>query len=263
VKGTRLRAGTKMRILDRLLFGLLSFVARHCVDSEVSAWNIIDSMICNSCEFFSVYHQLTDSLLASMYHDYRLDTYQQDWEKFHPGYINSVGRFIGGLDEAACRLASLDPYLVQVLEDYSLKLDSFESILDWGGSDGIILPNVFINAKRYVYDISGWDAVEGVTKLNSIDKSAEFDYIQIMHVLEHVYDPLHFLDVPLAHLKQGGILYLEVPIEFYGTDLIQKVLSNERRLKAHEHINLYTPRSLEALVTAAYQDIRVRLGARG
>ncbi|MCT0208180.1 class I SAM-dependent methyltransferase [Synechococcus sp. CS-1332] len=248
VTSTRLRAGKKMRIIDRFLFGFLSFVARHCIDTEVSSWNTTDSMICHSCEFFSIFHQLTDSQLATMYHDYRLETYQQDWERFHPGYIKSVGQFIGGPDEAACRLSSLNPYLVQSLQNHSLPLDSFKSILDWGGSDGMILPNVFLNARRYVYDISSWDAVEGVTKLNAMDESVKFDYIQIMHVLEHIYDPLQFLEVPLAHLNKGGVLYLEVPIEFNSADLIQKVINNERRLKAHEHINLYTPRSLEALV---------------
>lgn len=109
----------------------------------------------------------------------------------------------------------------------------------------MILPDVFLNAKHNVYDISSWDVVEGVTKLNSMDESVKFDYIQIMHVLEHIYDPLQFLEIPLAHLNKHGVLYLEVPIEFNGTDLIQKVICNERRLKVHEHINLYTPRSLD------------------
>jgi hypothetical protein len=248
VTKTRLRAGKKMKILDRLLFRLLSLVGRHCIDSEVSAWNTTDSMICKSCDYFAIFHPLTNSQLATMYHDYRLDSYQQDWEQFHPGYIKSVGQFIGGPDEARCRLSSLNPYLLEHLQDFDIQPESFESVLDWGGSDGMILPTIFKNAKRFVHDISSWDAVEGVTKLTSLDPSIKFDYIQIMHVLEHVLNPLDFLDLPLAHLKEGGVLYLEVPIEFNGTDLVEKVLLRERRLQVHEHISVYTPRSLEALV---------------
>jgi hypothetical protein len=104
-----------------------------------------------------------------------------------------------------------------MLNDHAIRLDAVHSILDWGGSDGIDLPEVFPCAKRFVHDISNWNAVEGVTRLDCIDGSVQFDYIQIMHVLEHVLDPLEFLDRPLANLNPGGILYLELPVEFIGT----------------------------------------------
>ena len=244
---TRLRASQKLKLVDRLLFGLLTRTARYCIDTEVSAWNTTDAMICNSCEFYCIYHLLCEDQLETMYHDYRSETYQQDWEDCEPGYIDNVGKFIGGPEEAAARLTSMNPYLSRVLNDHAIRLDAVQSILDWGGSDGINLPDIFPHAKRYVHDISSWDPVEGVTRLDTIDGSVRFDYIQIMHVLEHVLNPLEFLDTPLANLNSGGILYLELPVEFNGTGLISKALNNERRLKVHEHINLYTPRSLEAL----------------
>jgi hypothetical protein len=244
---TRLRTSKKLKILDRILFGLLTRVSKYCIETEVSSWNITDAMICKACEFYCIHHPLCEEQLKSMYHDYRSETYQSDWEEFEPGYIKNVGRFIGGTEEASARLSSMNPYLRTVLNEHGIRLDTVHSVLDWGGSDGINLPEVFPYAKRYVHDISNWDAVPGVTRLNCIDGSVSFDYIQIMHVLEHVLNPLEFLDAPLATLNPSGIIYLELPVEFNGTGIIEKALSNERRLKVHEHINLYTLRSLQTL----------------
>lgn len=255
VKSTRLRASKKLRLLDQLLLGSLSKIGKYCIDTEITTWNVTDAMICKTCEFYCIYHPLNDSQLESMYIDYRADSYQKDWERFEPGYINNVGKYIGGPEEAACRLKSMNPYLNEMLKAVPMRLESFTSILDWGGSDGINLPEVFPNAKRYVHDISLWPPVSGVTRLNTIDGSVRFDYIQIMHVLEHVLNPIQFLDLPLASLNPGGILYLEVPVEFSGTDLIPKAINNERRLQVHEHLNLYTPQSLEAL--AKKKNLRV------
>ncbi|MEB3335344.1 MAG: class I SAM-dependent methyltransferase, partial [Cyanobacteriota bacterium] len=245
---TRLKAGNKLKIIDRLLLGSLSHLAKFCIETDVSAWTVTDAIICNSCEFYSVYHPLTDSMLASMYHDYRSNTYLQDWEEFHPGYIAAVGRYIGGNDEARQRLVSMNAYLHRMDVENIVETSGIKSILDWGGADGLMLPDVFDQAVRYVYDISDKTPVEAVTKLNTVPPGATFDYIQITHVLEHVFHPLDFLQAPIAHLAPHGILYLEVPLECEANGLLDKVLSHERRLWAHEHINLFTPRSLRSLV---------------
>lgn len=247
VTSTRLKGGKKLKFIDRILGGSLSHLAKFCTESEVRAWNVIDAMICNNCEFYSVYHPFTDSLLSKMYHDYRSNTYQQDWELFHPGYIENTGRYIGGKEESASRLAAMNAYLSRLKDANILNFSAIDSILDWGGSDGIMLPDVFQQAQRYVYDISDKKPINGVSKLKAIESDFQFSYIQITHVLEHVFKPLEFLEAPLAHLKSGGILYLEVPLECEANGLNAKVLSNERRLWAHEHINLYTPLSLRKL----------------
>lgn len=248
---TRLRAGPKLRFADRLLGGALSKLARFCIDCEVSSWNVIDAMICKTCEFYTVYHPFTDTLLARMYHDYRSESYQQDWERFHPGYMENTGRHIGGPEESATRLAAMNTYLRTMEAAGIIQTAAMDSILDWGGSDGIMLPAVFQTAKRYVHDISDRVPIKGVSKLSILDPQHRFSYIQITHVLEHVFEPLNFLQAPRRHLEPGGILYLEVPLECEATGLGAKVSRGQRRLWAHEHINLFTPRSLRALAETA------------
>jgi hypothetical protein len=66
-------------------------------------------MIFNTYEFYYIYHPLCEDQLAAMYHDYRSETYQTDWEEFEPGYIKNVGRYIGGPEEAAARMKSFNP----------------------------------------------------------------------------------------------------------------------------------------------------------
>ena len=100
-KSTRLKAGKKLNFIGRILGESLSHLAKFCIEAEVSSWNTTDSMICNSCELYSVYHPFTDSLLSRMYHDYRSESYQKDWEEFHPGHIENTGRYIGGREESA------------------------------------------------------------------------------------------------------------------------------------------------------------------
>lgn len=145
----------------------------------------------------------------------------------------------------------MNAYLSRMQISSIFNLASIESILDWGGSDGIILPDIFQQAKRYVYDISDKNPIDGVKKLKTIEPDFKFSYIQITHVLEHVFQPKKFLEAPPSHLQPGGILYLEVPLECEANGLIAKVLNKERRLWAHEHINLYTPLSLRTLVETA------------
>ncbi len=204
-------------------------------------------MICRDCEFYTIYHHFTDDMLAKLYHDYRSPSYQNDWEQFHPGYIKTTGRFIGGEEESAARLSSMNSYLSRMQDDKIVDFDNIQSILDWGGSDGKMLPHFFQSADRYVYDISNVPATSGVNKLKYIDPNMKFSYIQITHVLEHIFDPFIFMQNPIQALDANGLLYLEVPLECETDGLIDKVLNNQRRLWAHEHINLYNPKSLRAL----------------
>jgi hypothetical protein len=55
----------------------------------------------------------------------------------------TVGHYIGGSEEAAHGLVSMNAYLNRMSDDKVVPTENIKSILDWGGSDGIMLPNVF------------------------------------------------------------------------------------------------------------------------
>ncbi len=48
--------------------------------------------------------------------------------------------------------------------------------------------------------------------LHSLDlKDKDFDFVMLNQTLEHVYDPIHCLQNIYQHMREGGILYLNVP----------------------------------------------------
>ena len=52
-------------------------------------------------------------------------------------------------------------------------------------------------------------------KLTNLDENLKVDLIVISHVLEHVSDPISFLNRVTRNLKKGGVLFIEVPCSDY------------------------------------------------
>ena len=52
-------------------------------------------------------------------------------------------------------------------------------------------------------------------KLTNLGENLKVDLIVISHVLEHVSDPIEFLNKVTKNLKKGGVLFIEVPCSDY------------------------------------------------
>jgi len=71
-----------------------------------------------------------------------------------------------------------------------------------------------------------------------------FDVITVMHVLEHTYDPISFLEMIKENLKPNGMVYIEVP---NMNDIINVVYGSEgfKDVLFHRaHRWYFTPKSL-------------------
>jgi SAM-dependent methyltransferase len=99
------------------------------------------------------------------------------------------------------------------------------------------------------------DVMPGIVRLgstlNEIPAEERFDAIVCSHVIEHVADPYRVVAKLLAHLVDGGVMYVEVPMEIW------------RKAPLHEepvtHVNFFTARSLEILmVRAGLVDVNAR-----
>ncbi len=141
------------------------------------------------------------------------------------------------------------------------------TVLDYGGDKGQHIPPVFKNKKRYVYEISGVKAIPGVYNLKDLSgKQNYFDVILCCHVLEHVVNPAQILENIMEVMKRKGYLYIEVPFDnplfsskldslqflfnkyFSWKDIIKqalKMLKTKGFKPMHEHINFFSPNSLE------------------
>ena len=90
------------------------------------------------------------------------------------------------------------------------------AILDYGGASGYNLIPFINQYDCYLIDYEKWQLPDGVTYLGKnhtvLDKDKRFDAILLLHVLEHVPDPVVLLDSLSGYLNENGIIYVEVPL---------------------------------------------------
>lgn len=83
--------------------------------------------------------------------------------------------------------------------------------------------------------------------------SGPFDVITMFEVLEHLDGPREMLEVLTKLISPGGILVLETPDCTGITDI--KSLSDYRRIHPLEHINAFTPQTMQHLAERVGYDL--------
>ena len=139
---------------------------------------------CGSCglRFCSV--RWTDDQAAALYRGYRDATYDAERSRFEPGYssgyLNAPREYLGEIE--AWVQEHLDP----------------QSVLDIGGNDGGNTP--------FADRATVWE-------IGQPEPDGTYDLVVLAHVLEHVASPRDLIATARAHLRTGGLIYAEVPIE--------------------------------------------------
>lgn len=129
-------------------------------------------------------------------------------------------------------------------------------ILDVGGATGKLLYSFVKNNDCYVLDFEKRRLIEGVSYLgrsiHELDGNP-FDVMFMCHVVEHMVDPTRDIMAAREHLRDRGLLYVEVPFELrrnyqgFGNYIT--------------HINVFSAGSLEWLMARC--GFRVRLVRTG
>ncbi len=93
-------------------------------------------------------------------------------------------------------------------------LGSIGSALDYGGDRGQILAQG-PGRRRYVFDVSAAEPVEGVKRLRDEAELAglDVDLLLLCEVLEHASAPVELLRKLASCLRPGGLLFVTVPYE--------------------------------------------------
>jgi 2-polyprenyl-3-methyl-5-hydroxy-6-metoxy-1,4-benzoquinol methylase len=84
----------------------------------------------------------------------------------------------------------------------------------------------------------------------------DFDVVVMMHVLEHVYDPVAFVEEAAGRLRKGGLLLVNVPI----SDGMMPRLLRDRwyGFQPTQHVHQFTRRGLiNVAVRAGLEPLRV------
>jgi SAM-dependent methyltransferase len=96
------------------------------------------------------------------------------------------------------------------------------------------------------------------TVLENADIQTKADLVTLWDVLEHVTDPVGFLQLSAALLKNDGVLILNVPrIDSFAA----KHLGDKWPLLLAEHLNYFTPESLRVCARRAGLDV-ITFGSR-
>jgi SAM-dependent methyltransferase len=231
-------------VLVDLLLRLLgaTWRGRRYLDARSSITTRIRA--CRRCGFVGPHAGYHDDQLLNLYRDYRSDAYNAERALHEPAYRRIQGLVGNSQTALEGRLANVGNLLRAHLD-----LAAVHSVLDWGGGEGKFVPRELRDKKVVILDVSSEAlAHPGYTRIDEPPSGIQFEFVQVCHVLEHVVSPRSFLEKVLPHVKPGGYLYLEVPQDRSEQD-VQGLAAGRPELRhlIHEHLNLFTPRSLRAL----------------
>jgi len=205
---------------------------------------------CLDCHFIAPWPEFSDDMLLDFYTFYGSDVYKQERSKVDKGYA-AIASIHGCEEELTMRRKQHEgvvlPFLRQYIEER--QRDSL-TMLDYGGGSGLVAPSVDW-IKVDLFDV-GNNRIETLRTSNATStgarQSAQYDFVQLLHVLEHVGHPLNVMKKALCYLKVGGIFYVEVPFEMND---FKKLASPNSKDSCNEHINKFCESSVGAMFRAA------------
>lgn len=221
---------------------------------------------CSECGFIFFNPRLEAAEEVRLYSGYRGAEYQRKRQFFEPWYTEAFNASLSSKEAWVSRKQRL----AGLFRD-ELKLGSrtFGTILDFGGDHGDLIADLVPARRRFVYEISGVDTVPGVERLRSLTECREhcFDLIISSNVLEHVGSPHEVISQVASLSGSETLVFNEVPYESatgFQTRLKRVaqlgVLAGTRPAVArsilgpgmlnlmHEHVNFYSPKSLNRLM---------------
>ena len=254
---------------------LAPFLAERVLGGSASACSL---MTCPTCGLRCFDGRFDEMEMGRLYQGYREEDYYRVRHRWEPWYTSKVNAALSqDPAEMAARKTNVFRLISRTLEGASPG-----RILDFGGDQGQFIPDEW-EAERFVFEISGRAPLPGI---QSIEKRSDlegacFDLVMLCHVLEHLSDPAAQMGILHSLIGPSGVLYVEVPQErpnlhWAGSwpwtrpglhwlarhpwllrlvDLYSTVFRIRRGtiplggfLKASEHINFFTVRSLDALM---------------
>ncbi len=169
---------------------------------------------CENCGFLFFSHEFTAEEQTRMYGDYRGETYLRNRHRFEPWYTKRVNDAIGHAPEVLiARRVHLEGLMRSLIDEGLIEIP--RRILDIGGDEGQFIPFLSSLEAAAVLEVSAAKPVSGVEQVGSWDAAQSFapDTVMLCHVLEHVRDPGAMFDRALNLVGNGGLIYVEIPLD--------------------------------------------------
>lgn len=205
------------------------------------SYALCKSMMCRKCGHMFVDYRFSDREMESLYADYRGEEYVSLRESYEPGYTQRNKLLADGV-----------AYLSQVEEFLDEFMPSSDiAILDWGGDTGVNTPFKGRRSSLHIFDPS--DKATGLTDTLTFasvpSQRSIYDLIVLSNVLEHIPFPSETLNELMPFMGPETILYVEIPLEAIQQSAAGPPYSGAQNKKHwHEHINFFTPDSIEILL---------------
>ena len=195
-------------------------ISKHCPICENStithlrkyknkhqSFNNLNLYKCNNCKFVFVNPMPSEEIL----------------KEFNETYFNSAHGGFNLSKTAEAFFSGISKIRYNYLKKYLLKnnINNCVNILEIGPGKGFFAENYLNHNKSHNYYVieSDQTCYDSLLKIgtNILDKDSyintnlQFDVVIISHVLEHVSDPIEFLKLMTLKLREGGVLYIDVP----------------------------------------------------
>lgn len=86
-----------------------------------------------------------------------------------------------------------------------------------------------------------------MSEFSKTNKKIRFDFITVVHLIEHVNSPAEFITQCARHLKKGGVMYIETPN--IDSHLFKAERENYTFLTPPDHTILFSPKSLRTILS--------------
>lgn len=194
-------------------------------------------LYCPQCHISFSEARPEDHEASRYYQNYMREEFLEHRKKYEG---DSISQYQEWLETEAPKGSALKKKIVGEILEKNINLEKIENVLDYGGSDGFMIPDNLASTKRYVYEIDNIEPIAGVTKVGKNElNSKKWDLILCTEVLEHVSYPMKIIKELLELLHEGGYLYLDVPYEGKGSS--SYVEDKQEPFWIHEHINKFRP----------------------
>lgn len=201
---------------------------------------VIRSAWCGSCDFTFFDHRLEPGEIMKLYDAYRGEAYNQQRLRHEPYYHLARERYDNhDNDYHGERIRNLRSL-------FAAAAAPPERILDYGGErDGWLGKGAFPDSQVEVYDLSFSTA---------LPSPGSQDLVLCCGVFEHASFPMELLRELEGYLKPGGLLYLEVPLDYSG-GLAENLQKGGGIL--HEHLCDFSPRAMWRMLNrGGFQPLR-------
>lgn len=213
------------------------FVIDRMLDlPRTGTWPSDCSLIqCLDCEYTGCELRFERSEEATYYFQYADDHYIKHRSQYDGDGIASTFRTYNSKEYKIRRRDTI----ASVLSKH-LNMSTINSVVDFGGNTGEIIPKELSHAVRYVVETDPRVFSEGITYIKSPEESGPTDLLICAHTLEHVSYPGKIISELTKYVKPNGWIYIEVPDESPNVPVDGHVF--------HEHINLFNLNSLKSLM---------------